>query len=41
MTIVDFPNWDEPILPMRPLLDDDDDDDDESEIEGDEEEYGY
>ena len=38
MTIVDFPNWDEPILPMRPLLDDDDD---ESEIEGDEEEYGY
>lgn len=41
MTIVDFPNWDEPILPIRPLLDDDDDDDDESEIEGDEEEYGY
>ena len=40
MTIVDFPNWDEPILPIRPLLDDDDDDD-ESEIEGDEEEYGY
>ena len=39
MTIVDFPNWDEPIVPMRPLLDDDDDD--ESEIEGDEEEYGY
>ena len=40
MTIVDFPNWDEPILPMRPLLDDDDDDD-ESEIDDDEEEYGY
>jgi hypothetical protein len=37
MTIVDFPNWDEPVLPMRPLLDDDD----ESEIEDDEEEYGY
>jgi hypothetical protein len=36
MTIVDFPNWDEPILPMRPLLDDD-----ESEVEDDEEEYGY
>jgi hypothetical protein len=36
MTIVDFPNWDEPILPTRPLLDDDD----ESEIEEDEE-YGY